>query len=158
MITASTTATEPGNPSNNLFFSEYIEGSSYNKALEIYNGTGSSINLANYTIQSSNTPSIIQLSGTLAAGDVFVIANPNAASAILTQADMTSSNMEFNGDDSVTLKHNGTIIDVIGNAGVNFGKDKTLVRKNTVTAGTSTYNATEWNSFVRDTFTYLGSH
>lgn len=158
IITASTASTEPGNPSSNLFFSEYIEGSSYNKALEIYNGTGSSINLANYTIQSSNTPSIIQLSGTLAAGDVFVIANPSAASAILTQADMTSSNMEFNGDDSVTLKHNGTIIDVIGNAGVNFGKDKTLVRKNTVTAGTSTYNATEWNSFVRDTFTYLGSH
>ena len=26
-----------------LFFSEYIEGSSYNKALEIYNGTGAAI-------------------------------------------------------------------------------------------------------------------
>lgn len=28
-----------------LFFSEYIEGSSNNKALEIYNGTGAAINL-----------------------------------------------------------------------------------------------------------------
>ena len=28
-----------------LFFSEYIEGSSNNKALEIYNGTGSSVDL-----------------------------------------------------------------------------------------------------------------
>ena len=29
-----------------LFFSEYIEGSSNNKAVEIYNGTGAAINLA----------------------------------------------------------------------------------------------------------------
>ncbi|HEY9494676.1 MAG TPA: hypothetical protein VIR15_07480, partial [Intrasporangium sp.] len=29
-----------------LFFSEYIEGSSNNKALEIYNGTGAPVNLA----------------------------------------------------------------------------------------------------------------
>ncbi|HEX8779742.1 MAG TPA: hypothetical protein VF728_01050, partial [Nocardioides sp.] len=29
-----------------LFFSEYIEGSSNNKALEIYNGTGAAVNLA----------------------------------------------------------------------------------------------------------------
>ena len=28
-----------------LFFSEYIEGSSNNKALEIYNGTGAAVNL-----------------------------------------------------------------------------------------------------------------
>ena len=36
-----------------LFFSEYIEGSSNNKALEIYNGTGSEINLENYRINQS---------------------------------------------------------------------------------------------------------
>ena len=29
-----------------LFFSEYIEGSSFNKAIEIYNGTGSSVDLS----------------------------------------------------------------------------------------------------------------
>ena len=29
----------------NLFFSEYIEGSRNNKALEIYNGTGAAVNL-----------------------------------------------------------------------------------------------------------------
>ena len=28
-----------------LFFSEYIEGSTLNKALEIYNGTGAAVNL-----------------------------------------------------------------------------------------------------------------
>ena len=40
---------------NSLFFSEYAEGSSYNKYLEIYNGTGASVTLTNYQIaQSTN--------------------------------------------------------------------------------------------------------
>jgi predicted extracellular nuclease len=36
-----------------LFFSEYIEGSSNNKALEIYNNTGAAIDLAEagYVVQ-----------------------------------------------------------------------------------------------------------
>ena len=29
-----------------LFLSEYVEGSSFNKAIEIYNGTGSAVDLA----------------------------------------------------------------------------------------------------------------
>ena len=40
---------------NCLFFSEYAEGSSNHKYLEIYNGTGASVALTNYQIaQSSN--------------------------------------------------------------------------------------------------------
>jgi len=37
-------------PCSDLFFSEYIEGGSNNKAIEIYNPTGSSINLSGYTV------------------------------------------------------------------------------------------------------------
>ena len=39
--------------SNDLFFSEYVEGSSNNKALEIYNGTGAPIDLgtAGYSVR-----------------------------------------------------------------------------------------------------------
>ena len=37
---------------NSLFFSEYAEGSLYNKYLEIYNGTGASVDLSNYSISS----------------------------------------------------------------------------------------------------------
>ena len=46
-----------------LLLSEYIEGSSYNKAIEIYNGTGVSVDLSTYTLElysnGSSTPSQI---------------------------------------------------------------------------------------------------
>ena len=37
-------------PCSNLFFSEYIEGTSFNKAVEIYNPTGAAIDLSNYRV------------------------------------------------------------------------------------------------------------
>ena len=64
-----------------LFFSEYIEGSSNNKALEIYNGTGAAVNLATggYSIQmcfngATTCTLTINLTGTVGAGDVYVVA------------------------------------------------------------------------------------
>src|SRR5215203_2394851 len=84
--------------STELFFSEYIEGSSNNKALEIYNGTGAAINLATdgYNVQmffngSASAGLTINLVGTVATGDVFVLAHGSAAAAILAQADQTNS-------------------------------------------------------------------
>src|SRR3972149_11126470 len=63
-----------------LFFSEYIEGSSNNKALEIYNGTGAPVNLAAgaYNVQmffngSASAGLTINLTGTVAVGDVYVL-------------------------------------------------------------------------------------
>ena len=80
-----------------LFFSEYIEGSSNNKALEIYNGTGAPINLgtSGYSVQmffngSATAGLTINLTGTVAAGDVYVLAQSAANAAILAQADQTN--------------------------------------------------------------------
>lgn len=68
-----------------LFFSEYIEGSGNNKALEIYNGTGAAIDLAagGYNIQmffNGNTAAglTINLTGTVANGDVYIVAQSSA--------------------------------------------------------------------------------
>src|SRR5262245_875424 len=80
-----------------LYFSEYIEGTSNNKALEIYNGTGSAVNLATglYKIQmyfngATTATLTINLTGTVAAGDVYVVAQSSASATILAQADQTN--------------------------------------------------------------------
>ena len=94
-----------------LFFSEYIEGSSNNKALEIYNGTGADIDLdaSAYSVQmffngSSTAGLTINLHGDVASGDVFVLAQSAANAAILAQADQTNGSGWFNGDDAVVLR------------------------------------------------------
>jgi len=101
-------------PTTGLFFSEYVEGSSYNKALEIYNGTGAAMNLGaeGYAIDiyfngNSSPGTTIQLSGTLADGDVYVVADDGADPAILATADQTSTLNFFNGDDAVVLRKGG---------------------------------------------------
>ena len=68
-----------------LYFSEYLEGSSNNKALELFNGTGAPINLAGngYNIQiffnGATTASLtLNLTGTVANDDVYVVAHSSA--------------------------------------------------------------------------------
>ena len=48
-----------GQECSELFFSEYVEGSSQNKALEIYNPTNQIIDLSNYTIERFSNGSIV---------------------------------------------------------------------------------------------------
>ena len=103
-----------------LFFSEYLEGSSNNKALEIYNGTGVQVDLSAYTVKlGSNggewsTTNIITLTGTLDNGQCYVIANAGANATILGIADVTSTVTYYNGDDAVGLFNGTTLIDIIG--------------------------------------------
>jgi hypothetical protein len=163
-----------------LFFSEYIEGSSNNKALEIYNGTESPVDLAagDYDIQmffngSASAGLTIALTGTVAAGDVYVVAQSSATTTILAQADQTNGAGWFNGDDAIVLRKNDVVIDSIGQVGVDPGaewgsgntstQDNTLRRKTEVCAGdTDASNAfdpsIEWDGFPTDTFDGLGAH
>lgn len=165
-----------------LFFSEYIEGSSNNKALEIYNGTGAAIDLAaeSYVVQmyfnGSTTPTTFDLTGTVANGDVFVFAHSSATSEILAQADQTSGAGLFNGDDAIVLRKggtSGTIVDAIGQIGFDPGTewgtgltstaDNTLRRKSSITMGDTNPNdafdpSLEWDGFATNTFDGLGSH
>jgi hypothetical protein len=165
-----------------VFISEYIEGSSNNKAIEIYNGTGAELDLTGFSVQKSSNGdgawgSEEVLSGTLAAGDVFVIANASADAAILDVADVTSTVTYFNGNDAVGLFYNGTLIDVIGVpsedviwdvAGVTeAAANHTLVRRypeviigNTdwvASAGTNADDS-EWIVNDQDDFTGIGWH
>ena len=87
LVAALGTSTAMAAPGD-LFFSEYIEGSSNNKALEIANTTDSTINLSEYQIQmyfngNTNAGLTIDLEGNVEAGDVFVIAHSSSEQAIL---------------------------------------------------------------------------
>ncbi len=113
-----------------LFFSEYIEGSSNNKALEIVNLTGSEVTLdGNYSVEvyfngSSSPGQTIGLQGSLANRDVFVLANPNSVADILDETDQTSGSVAFNGDDALVLRGPaGEILDVIGTVGEDPGSE-----------------------------------
>jgi hypothetical protein len=163
-----------------LFFSEYIEGSSNNKALEIYNGTPFTVNLGlqGYSVQmffngSSSALTTVNLAGSVAPGDVYVLAQSSAAAAILNQADQTSSASWYNGDDAVVLRKGTQIVDVIGQIGFDPGTewgtgltstaDNTLRRKDAITAGDTNGAdvfdpALEWSGFATDTFGGLGTH
>ncbi|MBD2215014.1 ExeM/NucH family extracellular endonuclease [Nostoc linckia FACHB-104] len=166
-----------------LLFSEYIEGSSNNKALEIFNGTGAAIDLTagNYVVQyyfnGSNTAGLtIALTGTIAPGDVFVLAQSSANATILAQADQTNGAGWFNGDDVIVLRQggaSGTILDSIGQIGFDPGTewgtgltstaDNTLRRKSSITTGDTNPNdafdpSLQWDGFATDTFDGLGSY
>ena len=156
-----------GSTTADLLISEYVEGTSNNKAVEIFNGTGASVDLAagSYAVRlyanGTNAPSAtINLTGTLANGDVFVVANPSANATILAQADQTSGSLTFNGNDACALSKGGVNLDVVGTIGVNVTNlaDVTKVRLSSVAAGNTTYTPAEWTDYAVDTLGYLGSH
>ena len=156
-----------GGPATELFLSEYIEGSSYNKAIEIANFTGASVDLSAYSLKKETNgggtwDTDYPLSGTLADGDVFVIAHSSADPTILAQADVTTGSgiVTFNGNDALSLFKNSTLIDIIGvfNSGTNYAQDVTLVRKSSVNSPVVVYDVAEWDSYATNTFTDLGVH
>ena len=161
------TTDQGASSTNEIFISEYVEGSSNNKALEIANFTGNSINLSSYTIArdvNSNGAygAALQLTGTLATGNVHVISRGNASAATVALADQISSGdaMSFNGDDPVGLFKNGVLIDIFGNfGGTNNFANATYRRKQTVINPTTVFDLTgEWVTSTIDDISDLGSH
>jgi uncharacterized protein len=165
---------------NCLYFSEYIEGSSNNKALEIYNATDGPVSLGNVQIllysngAAAPSSSLTLTAGTLANGGTYVVANPLAAAAVLTIANQTSASViSYNGDDAIELRYNGVTVDVIGQIGVDPGTswgvepnttvNHTMTRNVSVCCGDAIGNnafdpAVEWVVYAQDTYGYLGSH
>ncbi|MBK7699584.1 MAG: lamin tail domain-containing protein [Saprospiraceae bacterium] len=117
------------NDCQNIFISEYVEGTSNNKAIEIYNPTASTITLTSnasikiYFNGATTATTTISLSGTIPAYGVFVLANSSANATILAEADQTSGSLTFNGDDAIELVFMTASVDVIGQIGVDPGTE-----------------------------------
>ena len=207
--------------STDLFISEYVEGSSSDRYLEIYNGTENTITLSDYIIRVhrdngsildvnldyNNSPS--NNNGLLDSGSTLLILKSTSADVLGSNyLDYPANDVQFigvgtssssainrmTGDDAVELLKNGTRIDIIGfpvtepgyvdpgGSGWNVGddpthvtKDFTLVRKDWVTDGATSWSdnpgvadcvyddattdgCAQWNVFDKDTFDYGGSH
>jgi photosystem II stability/assembly factor-like uncharacterized protein len=167
-----------------LFISEYLEGNSNNKSIEIFNGTGAPVSLSQYSVKLAPNNgawgTTLTSNRVIANNDVFVISNAGAVAAIQAVTDTTSTVTYYNGNDAVGLFKNDILIDTIGQQGtdpgtnngwavagiVNATKDHTLVRKPTIISGTTDWAASagtnvddsQWLVYPIDTFTYLGSH
>lgn len=172
-----------GSEVEELFISEYVEGSSHNKYIEIYNGSSATIDLSDYRLQlfsnGADTPNNnVQLSGSLASGACVVYKNSQAD--LQLPPGVTAINnaaMNFNGNDAVALYKISTAsyVDIFGRIGEDPGNfwgtqpnvtmDKTLVRKAVVTSGVTQNPASgfptlesEWDFYPQDTAHFLGSH
>jgi hypothetical protein len=176
------------NYASDLVISEYVEGSSSNKYIEIFNGTGSSVDLSNYKLQlyanGASTPNNdITLTGTLNNGSTIVYKNSSAALTLPSGVAATNNTaVAFNGNDAVALYKISTssYVDIFGRIGNDPGTawtgdggyttlDKTLVRKANVTGGITvnptgtgptafTTLTTEWDMYNTDVVSNLGSH
>jgi len=156
---------------SDLIISEYIEGGSFNKAIEIYNGTGATVDLSTYSLELYSNGAApagqkVSLSGTLANEDTYVLYHKDANDAIKSKGDLENSSViNFNGDDPLVLRNDGAIVDSIGQVGARIEnlKDVTLVRNSSVTTGDiiidDAFNpSTEWTTLPKDNSTNLGSH
>lgn len=148
-----------------LFFSYYIEGSSNNKAIAIFNGTENDVNLNGYSVKlysngSTTVGSTLDLNGILLKGEVYVIANSLASDDVKNLANIFHGVANFNGDDVVTLNKNELLIDSIGTVGNrdNSYADKSLIRKSSVISPNSTYDANEWETETIDYQIGLNKH
>ena len=147
-----------------LMISEYVEGSSNNKYIEIWNNTGATVNLSDYAIKiyhnGSTSGSTISLSGSLSQNDTYIIAN-SSASAWSGTPDLSTSSLDFNGNDAVVLVNTSSKgdVDVLGTVGNSsyFAKDKTLTRNTTTSGPVTTYDASEWDNGSQDDVSGLGN-
>lgn len=166
--------------SANLVITEYIEGSSSNKAIEISNLGSSDINLGANAYKltmftnGSTTPGKTEtLTGTLAPGKSLVFHNANATDAF--KLGSASEVTYYNGDDALVLTKDDVVIDRFGKRGerpvpawtdpndADFSSaNKTLRRKTSVTTGDTVAEAdfpgtnNQWAVFDIDTTDGLG--
>ncbi len=131
LITSEDNGCEGGVSASDLFISE-ITDSTYGSMtyVEIYNGTGVAVNLADYALEiayngNSNNTDIATLSGTIANGDVHVVRTSTAGFVCTTPggdgsyADQVANGLSGidsakNESDCITLFRNTSAVDVWG--------------------------------------------
>jgi len=148
-----------GQDCSKLFISEYVEGWSNNKALEIYNPTNQAIDLSEYFVArysngsaTATVANAVQLSGTVPARGVFV--------AVLEKLDPNGTGQEAPIWDSLQVRADGYFSPVYNTSNAFYwnGNDAILFAKGTL-PGTSTANVTTSAGFqIMDIFGKIGEN
>jgi len=162
----------PTVPALNVYFTEYVEGTSNNHAVEIYNaGSAAQTCSVNVYFSGATTATNIPLTASLAPGAIAVLCR-SGGTYTTPPCTQSSTLLTFNGDDAVELVCGGQTQDIIGQIGLDPGArwgttpistaDNTLRRKCTVTTGDKVGNDTfvpsaQWDGFAMDTFSGLGT-
>jgi len=144
-----------------IFISEYVEGWSNNKALEIYNPTSAPIDLGQYFVarysNGSTTATVansVQLSGTIAPYDVHV--------AVLDKRDPNGTGQEAPIWDSLNVRGDGFYSPVYNTSNAFYwnGNDAVMLAKGTLPADPATLiNATNVPNFaIIDIFGKIGEN
>ena len=118
--------------SNTLFISEYLEGTSAaNRYIEIYNPTCFDVDLGSSQVKiwqisgggdwAEGAGNAISLSGTIVAGETYVVCDDGAPSTIKDLCDLETGDFKYNGDDAIGLSVFGVLVDAIGEEGADPG-------------------------------------
>ncbi|MDH5693795.1 MAG: amidohydrolase family protein, partial [Gammaproteobacteria bacterium] len=162
--------------SNSLIISEYIEGSSNNKAIEIHNYGESALDLSACAIEvfsngGSVATSRVPLESRLAADGLYTVCHKSIAPLYSPKCNTLHGSLNFNGNDAVALSCGSTRYDSVGEIGVDPGefwgteptttKEHTLRRKCELKTVPHVENAPYeprdfWDSFNQDDFSNLG--
>jgi hypothetical protein len=144
---------------SDLFISEYVEGWSNNKALEIYNPTPNTINLSNYFVArysngstSATVASAVQLTGSIAPYRVYV--------AVLDKRVATGTGQEAPVWDSLQSRANGFYSPVYNTNNCFYwnGNDAVMLAKGTLPTSSSALVTTATGFQIVDIFGKIGEN
>lgn len=143
-----------------LFLSEVLEGSSFNKVVEIYNPTTSAIDLSGYMIwATANQRSQYYIpfgdGASIASGDTYTMCNARIGSDWANRCDHRTSQLGHNGDDILRLiegdSDGNTVLDKFGIEGARTtwsicgvsraSQNRGLIRKPEIVSGTTNWDA-----------------
>lgn len=144
--------------SKDLYITKYLEGTDDNKAIEIINKTGHTVNLNAYnlSIQFYNDPNYyfansMQLEGEIENNESFLLINPRANFSCFNTSDakfVTSApQLTFSGFSYLSLGYKSTTIDAVGVINSNnFSElsDVSLYRSATISQPSASYMSSQW--------------
>ncbi|QYJ97069.1 extracellular exonuclease ExeM [Shewanella alkalitolerans] len=165
VLALSIAAALPVSAKADLLISEYVEGNSNNKAIELYNSGDAALDLTGYKLVrykdgDTNALDMVALDGlTIDAKKLKVILHPSAEIALGSDVDSSTGNLYFNGGDAVALVKDGAVVDIIGAVPTpsGWGMNVTMQRNTDALVASNVFVESQWKVLPVDTFTGLGN-